>query len=283
MICWNEAQTIDLSLKSLKGFVDEVIIADTGSFDGTQDIARSQFEELDLSGEVIEVRATTIGRARHASWERCDGAWILLLDSNQVLSEALKHELKFMMNKTPMDNRVKSYNLMGDYHHYFEVLPFHNYHPMFFMKKLMRWGEMLDRPRKRRKVRRRKLRRWAVNLSRVRPAWRVWYRGEPFDPKYFKPEKKLGHRHKASTMDMWMAEDKYPSAVEYVEATQGLKLEDVKRIAPEWYLNQLREYARKISGDTVELLPEVIKEERKKPRYKLVYGKGGITGRWPQL
>jgi len=39
MIAWNEAETIDLAIKSVAGFVDEVVIADNGSFDGTQEIA----------------------------------------------------------------------------------------------------------------------------------------------------------------------------------------------------------------------------------------------------
>jgi len=94
MISWNEAKTIDLSLKSIEGFVDEVIIADNGSFDGTQEIARNQLEKLNIKGKVIDVKTTTLGQGRLASWKECRGDWILLIDSTLYYQMPLKRSSK---------------------------------------------------------------------------------------------------------------------------------------------------------------------------------------------
>ncbi len=303
MIAWNEAKTIDLALKSLKGFVDEVIIADTGSFDGTQKIAREWFDRLDLSGQVLDVKAKTLGQARLAALEQCDGDWILLLDANQVLPNALKKEMAQYQKWPRSICQVKSLNLMGDYSHYFSNRTFHAYHGMLYYKKNMRWKNDLDRPlhpsraaipgRITRQIGIRNpnfpftagihMENWAVNLSRVRPAWRSWYRGEPFDSRYYKVGD-LEYSFETSFMDQWAAKNKYDSIVEYVEKEMGFTLEDIKRNAPKWYLNQLRLDAVPVVGSIRRLYPEVIKEELKNPRYKLKFdGTGRIVGRWPEL
>ena len=53
MIAWNEATTIDLALKAVKDIADEVVLVDSGSWDGTQDIARRCFEEFGIDGKVL--------------------------------------------------------------------------------------------------------------------------------------------------------------------------------------------------------------------------------------
>jgi len=93
MIAWNEKSTIDLALKSIAGFVDEVVIADTGSFDGTISKANECIEDLNMGGEVISVSVTNMAQARHAAWRLCRNNVILLMDSNLVLPEVLKREI----------------------------------------------------------------------------------------------------------------------------------------------------------------------------------------------
>ncbi len=303
MIAWNESKTIDLALKSLKGFADEVIIADTGSFDGTQKIAREWLDKLDLSGQVLDVKAKTLGQARLAALEHCDGDWILLLDANQVLSTALKREMAGYQKWPRAICQVKSFNLMGDYEHFFSNRAFHAHHGMLYYKTKMKWKNDLDRPlhpsrlvipgRLTRKADIKNpnfpftagihMENWAVNLSRVRPAWRSWYRGEPFDSRYYtvgNPD----YSFETSFMDQWAARNKYDSIVEFVEKEMGFTLEQVKKKAPRWYLNQLRSDAAPLMTALKRRLPEVILEELKNPRYRLKFdGTGRIVGRWPEL
>ena len=281
MIAWNEASTIDLTLRSIVGFADEVIIIDTGSFDGTRKIAREWIDRLNLSGQVKQMSIRNLGEARLSSLMLCQGDWILMQDSNLVLSNALKRELIAHSREHPgFCCDIKSLNLMGDYGHYFRGQPFMAPHRIFVERAHATWRMGIDRPHFHRRAR--VLSNWAVNLSRVRPAWRYWYRGEQFDRRHY-TRKNRRWINPANIQRKWMNANKYSSLVEYIEAVKGLTLEDVKKIAPEWYLRQLRIEATALTSELRGKLPEVILEELRSPRYKLIYEKGEITGRWPTL
>ena len=285
MIAWNEELTIDLALKSVAGFADEVVIVDTGSFDRTTVVAREWMDKLGLEGQIKKAKFTYLADARRESFSLCEGDWVLLLDSNLVLSNALKEEmLEHIASHPDKALRVKSLNLMGDYEHYFNNLTFHAPHKILG-KRRVRWRLGVDRldlhmPQVDAKN-------WAVNLSRVRPAWRSWYRGEPFDPKHYVPmgsrEGALGHMHEENRQWQWQRTKKYHSIREHVEATRGLTLKDVQRIAPAWYLKELQREATPITESMRQGLPEVIIKELKSPRYKLIKNENQIVGRWPRL
>lgn len=279
LISWCESKTIDLCLKSLVGLVDEVIIADTGSFDGTVKIAREWINRLNLSGEVLNVRTRTLGQARMASWEKCRGDWILLIDSNLVLSNTLKKKLKEVTKSPNLTGIVRSLNLTGDYSHYFVNRPFMAHHNTLFNKAKTHWINDRDRPRSR-GTKRSFIGTWAVNLSRVRPAWRYYYRGEQFDPRAYKKKR---WNNELNLQYQWTSKGKYYSLIEYMEAEKGLTLEEVKKIAPKWYLDQLQKYAKPLEPNLLINLPEVLKKERKNPRYRLIKKAGKIVGRWPEL
>ena len=284
MISWSEAKTIDLALSGIKGLVDEVIIADNGSFDGTQEIAWKCMKQLGLHGQVIDVKAKSLGQARLASYNLCKGPWIVLIDSNLVLSNAIRAE--FLRMATRNKNKIgciRSLNLMGDYEHYFSGRPFHAHHPTFFMKGVMPFSD-LDRPTVNDRSKLKMIDPWAVNLSRVRPAWRSWYRGEPFDKRYYRRGKGKKNRYIPTNRQwFWKRAREHASLIEFVEATEGLSLADVKRIAPEWYLQELRTYARPLKPGMIQNLPMVIKQELKNPRYKLTYKDEKIIGRLPDI
>lgn len=285
MICWNEAQTIDLALSSAAGLVDEVIIADTGSFDGTQKIAREKMDDLNLSGQIKEVKATKLLDARLESFFLCDGDWILIQDANLVLSNVLKREIsEHVKNDVPATGCIKSLNLTGDYEHVFRNLPFMAYHRILTRKAAVIWDVNVDRPIF--EGLGKNFSNWALNLSRVRPAWRYWVRGEQFDRRVYdaKWRKRVdGHQNEFNTQYLWQRANKYSSPLEYVEAEMGMTLDDVKQVAPEWYLKQLRLEARPIIPQYRRALPEVIQDEIKNPRYKLIYEDNKIVGRWPEL
>jgi len=275
---WNEASTIDLCLKSLQGFADEVIILDSGSIDGTPKIAQSCLEELGLSGEVKEVRAKTYFKFRLESINSCVGDWVLIQNSTTILSDALKKEFVNHMNtgkKGFVD--VKSLNLMGDYAHFFGNRPFMAYHRMLAPRNA-EFGSSICEPVY--KGRGRAAVNWAVNLSRVRPSWRSWYRGEPFDRRHYDGS---SWKHEANRQRRWIESRKYYDLIEYTEGEEGLTLEDVKRVAPSWYLRQLQLEATPLTPHLRQGLPEVIEEELRNPRYRLIKKGGMIIGREPSL
>lgn len=298
MIAWNEESTIDLALKSIAGFVDEVVITDTGSFDGTISKANECIEDLNISGEVISVSVTNMAQARHAAWRLCRNDTILLIDSNLVLPELLKREIgsfvnrhtrrKWGMGKVGLQRigRVNTLNLIGDYEHCFgNPRCVTGYHSILFDRDNVSWGGRfsrvpLDRPHDRMFTER--LVGMSVNLSRVRPAWRCWYRGEPFDTVQYR-DVEGGFKHSMNRSYNWMASGKYYSMVDYIEDTENLSLEDVKRIAPGWYLQNLSRHAKPLPVEFRQGLPEVIKEELKDPRYILIYEDDEIIDRRPEL
>ncbi|MEE9316513.1 MAG: glycosyltransferase [bacterium] len=285
MISWNEATTIDLTLKSLVGLVDEVILVDTGSFDGTPKIAREWMDELDLSGQVKQIRVKNIGKARLEAVQLCVTDWVMIQDSNLVLSESLKTEIISHMRDSPKHQlAVKSLNLFGDYEHYFSSLPFMAHHYLV-VKADTRHSTNTERPYFNQPSI--KAKSWAVNLSRVRPAWRYWYRGEPFDRKHYAPvgstPEAKGHMHEFNRQYVWHKESSHYSMVEFTQETMGLSLEDVKMISPDWYLKYLQSDAVPLTNDMKRDIPDVIKQELSFPRYKLIYRDGKIIGRWPEL
>lgn len=280
LMAWNESKTVDLTLKSIAGFADEVILVDTGSFDGTPKIAREWMDKLDISGQVKNMHSKSLFEMRSASIDLCTKDWVLMQDATLPLSNPLKKEVKEFTEKYDgCTGAVKSLNLMGDYEHYFANRPFMAAHPIFSRRDSPR-TETLFRPRFDTRVI--TLKNWAVNLSRVRPAWRSYYRGEPFDRRYYK----MGDKTQAKEVNygvMYGVSKKYYSMVEYMEAERGVTFEDVKRLAPDWYLRQLKTEATQLTPSYQNGLPEVIKEEQKNPRYKLIYEGDEVVGRHPEL
>jgi len=74
------ASTIGDALRSLEGVADEVIVLDTGSVDGTQEIALSLGARVDLlpwPGDYAQ--------ARNESFDRANGRWVMWLDDDEIL------------------------------------------------------------------------------------------------------------------------------------------------------------------------------------------------------
>jgi GT2 family glycosyltransferase/tetratricopeptide (TPR) repeat protein len=80
MIVKNEADELPSALSSVRDFVDEIVVYDTGSSDETVAIARR------LGARVIEgYWDDDFARARNACLEHCNGEWILWLDADESI------------------------------------------------------------------------------------------------------------------------------------------------------------------------------------------------------
>tara|TARA_R110000782_G_scaffold102791_6_gene190208 strand:+ start:5217 stop:6296 length:1080 start_codon:yes stop_codon:yes gene_type:complete len=88
MIVKNEAKVIERALASVSLIVDYVVIFDTGSTDGTQDIIRDWLDENDIDGVVKSSPWVNFAHNRTEAFnyakEECD--YILTLDADEVIA-----------------------------------------------------------------------------------------------------------------------------------------------------------------------------------------------------
>lgn len=278
IIAWNEQDNIDLALKSIKGFVDEIIVFDNNSWDNTVKRAREWIKRLRMSGQVVRGRALSCGQCRQKSLQHCTGDWILFQDANLVFKRETAQRLRQLVKRRANERLVigvSSLNMLGDYQHYMHRRMYNAAHKTLFKAtRNLDFRGRIDRPHFKRHHFLELKHARVVNLSRVRPAWRCWYRGEPF------------HRARAWDSPLnrqyhWCRVKKYSSIAQFIEKTRGLTLKDVKKLAPKWYLKLLRQEARPVKN--LNMLPEILREELKHPRFKIVYKNGQIIGRKPAL
>ena len=92
MIVKNEENVLERCLNSVREFVDEIIIVDTGSIDSTRDIARKYTDKI-YSFEWIH----DFSAARNESIGYATSDYILVLDADEYLESG--HELQKICKK----------------------------------------------------------------------------------------------------------------------------------------------------------------------------------------
>lgn len=102
MIVKNEEENLNSCLKSIHKIVDEIIMVDTGSTDNTKEIA------LKYTNKIYDFTwCDDFSKARNFAIEKCTGDWILILDSDEYLTEGSKEELiKFALNNENVIGRI---------------------------------------------------------------------------------------------------------------------------------------------------------------------------------
>src|SRR3989338_8433001 len=83
LIVKNESLILSRCLESLRSFVDEIIVVDTGSTDNTMEIARSYDAQVKHFTWIDNFSAARNESLRHAS-----GDWILYIDADEVVNVA---------------------------------------------------------------------------------------------------------------------------------------------------------------------------------------------------
>lgn len=76
----DEAALLPRMLESVRGLVDEIVVADTGSTDGTREVAR-RFDAIVVEHPFRD----DFSAARNAALDAATGDWILVLDADEVL------------------------------------------------------------------------------------------------------------------------------------------------------------------------------------------------------
>ncbi len=97
MIVKDERANLETCLNSVRDLVDEMIVVDTGSSDGTQEVATR------FGARVIQTNwENDFSKARNLSIDAARGTWILVLDADEFLIEKNKTAIRgLVQNHTP--------------------------------------------------------------------------------------------------------------------------------------------------------------------------------------
>jgi glycosyltransferase involved in cell wall biosynthesis len=93
LICKDEADRIEACLRSVAGWANEIIVLDSGSKDGTVDIARRYTDQVwvtDWPG---------YGAQRNRALDRCTGEWVLSIDADEVVTPELRDEIDRVLDE----------------------------------------------------------------------------------------------------------------------------------------------------------------------------------------
>ena len=87
IICLNEAANIERCIRSVP-FVDDIVVLDSGSTDGTGEIARK------LGARVFDEDWRGFRDQKRRATELCKNDWVISLDADEALSEAAAREVR---------------------------------------------------------------------------------------------------------------------------------------------------------------------------------------------
>ena len=96
VIAKNEADRIGRLLKSAE-FAEEVIVVDSGSTDGTQDVCKK------LGARVVFNKWPGYAAQKQFAMEHTTSEWILNLDADEEISDSLAEEIQHVINDAGLD------------------------------------------------------------------------------------------------------------------------------------------------------------------------------------
>ncbi|MCA9289495.1 MAG: glycosyltransferase family 2 protein [Phycisphaerales bacterium] len=116
----NNMRTLPDTLRSVADLASRLVVVDSGSTDGTIDLARS------FGAEVIHRDWTGMVEQRQFALDQCrEQAWVLVLDSDESVDETLRTSIRRLVTENPADVAGASFNrkvwfLGGWLHHVFQ-------------------------------------------------------------------------------------------------------------------------------------------------------------------
>ena len=97
IVARNEAHFIGRAIASARALVDQIVVVDTGSTDGTPEVARRAGAEVSLAAWPGD-----LGRAHDLPLELAKGDWVLALDADEVLDPSAAERLP-VLTQGPAD------------------------------------------------------------------------------------------------------------------------------------------------------------------------------------
>lgn len=137
LITKNAAHLLERTLLAVS-FADEIVIVDSKSTDGTQELAKR------LGARVIERDFINYGEQKNHAESHCQGPWILNLDADEVLSDQARESILEIL-ELPLDQCHDIYEI--DRLNYYCNQPIRHggwspdYNKRLYKKNLARWSE----------------------------------------------------------------------------------------------------------------------------------------------
>lgn len=97
LIICNEADRIERCLSGLAGWVDQLVILDSGSTDGTVEIAKR------YTDEVYQTDWPGYGPQRNRALAKCQHDWVFNLDADEEVTPALRDEIDRVLADPKLD------------------------------------------------------------------------------------------------------------------------------------------------------------------------------------
>ncbi len=97
VICKDESDRIERCLKSVAGWADEVVVLDSGSTDGTVELARR------YADKVVETDWPGYGPQRNRALQHVSGDWVFSLDADECVPPELRDEIDRWLDKPGQD------------------------------------------------------------------------------------------------------------------------------------------------------------------------------------
>lgn len=99
LIARNEARRLPATLGAVAGLADEIVVVDSGSTDGTPEVARG------LGARVVETHWRGYGPQKRFAETQCRNNWVLNIDGDEVATPRLLAEIRdlFAGGEPPLD------------------------------------------------------------------------------------------------------------------------------------------------------------------------------------
>ncbi len=121
-ITLNEAGKIEASLRAAS-FADELIVVDSGSTDGTPDIAAR------LGAKVFHNPWPGFGQQKNFAASKATHDWVLNLDADEVLTPELAHEIEQWLVQVPKTGRLPVLSLPRKTFYHSQWIRFGGWYP----------------------------------------------------------------------------------------------------------------------------------------------------------
>ena len=133
LIVHNEARVLERCLKSLSSFVDELCVVDSGSKDGSVEIARRYGARIKVRTSLADSRGRLrdFAAARNAALSMASDGWILSIDADEVLevaNPAMLRELMANRQLHAIELRILSRGVRWYLPRLFRLMPWTRWH-----------------------------------------------------------------------------------------------------------------------------------------------------------
>lgn len=87
IIAYNEVEKVAATIESVRGWADEIVLVDSWSTDGTQEVAAN------LGARVVQVKFEGFGKLRNAAIGACSHEWIFSVDADERCTPEVQREI----------------------------------------------------------------------------------------------------------------------------------------------------------------------------------------------